>query len=238
MSSLQDDRGYNQGFKPSEALTVRTARRCQKMLDEITDGSDKTVLELGCGTGELSYMLSQKLSARITGVDLCLPFIEQATAQYVRENLEYRVQKLDSDASKMFDGQTYDYIVGNGILHHLYYNLESMLPIFKRGLKKGGKIIFWEPNLYNPYVFFIFSIPFLRQKAKLEPDEMAFTGHFIRNKLMSAGFTNIKTEYRDFLLPNTPAAMIKPVVSVGGCLEKISLTSRAAQSIFITADTQ
>ena len=38
-----------------------------------------------------------------------------------------------------------------------------------------GRIIFLEPNLHNPYVYLIFSRPKLRQRARLEPDEMAFS---------------------------------------------------------------
>jgi hypothetical protein len=68
-------------------------------------------------------------------------------------------------------------------------------------LKDGGKIIFLEPNIYNPYVYLIFSYAALRKATHLEPDEMAFSKSFATDKLAKAGYKNIKVEYKDFLLP-------------------------------------
>ncbi len=52
---------------------------------------------------------------------------------------------------------------------------------------------------------------------------------------MAAGFSNCKTEIRDFLLPNVPDKLISPVIKLGNIIEKTPLTY-IAQSIFITAD--
>ena len=133
------------------------------------------------------------------------------------------------------NNEKFDYIVGNGILHHLYYNLEESLINLKKLLKPNGKIVFIEPNLYNPYVAAIFSIPYLREKTFLEPDEMAFTRGFIKEKCKSAGFKNIQVEIKDFLLPNTSDRLIKPLIIIGDILEKTPLTL-IAQSLFITAE--
>ena len=79
-------------------------------------------------------------------------------------------------------------------------------------LKDKGKIIFLEPNLFNPYIYLIFSYESLRKKAHLEPDEMAFSKPFIVEKLKKAGFSNIQVEYRDFLLPGIPESLVKPSI--------------------------
>ncbi len=129
----------------------------------------------------------------------------------------------------------FDYVIGNGILHHLYYNLDQSLINLHKLLKPGGKIIFIEPNIYNPYVALIFKIPYLRKKAFLEPDEMAFSAKFIEQKLKTACFSKCKIEIRDFLLPNVPKALINPVIKLGNVLEKTPLTY-IAQSIFISAE--
>jgi hypothetical protein len=102
-------------------------------------------------------------------------------------------------------------------------------------LKPGGRLVFWEPNLWNPYVFLIFSIPFLRRAANLEPDEMAFTPSFIRRKLQKAGFNEARVSTRDFLLPNIPDALIKPIIAVGDSLDHIPIVNRLAQSVFLVA---
>ena len=65
---------------------------------------------------------------------------------------------------------------------------------------------------------------------------MAFTPRFIRSKLERAGFTGIEIATRDFLLPNTPTALIRPVVALGDQLDRIPLVNRMAQSLFFSAE--
>ena len=131
--------------------------------------------------------------------------------------------------------QKFDYLIGNGILHHLYYNLNESLATFKKILNPNGKIIFMEPNIYNPYVAAIFKNSTLRNWAKLEPDEMAFSKDFIQQKLRASEFKNIKITYKDFLLPGVPELMIAPSIVVGDILEKTPL-KLVSQSILICAN--
>ena len=142
------------------------------------------------------------------------------------------------DASKSIDEEfaQIDYIIGNGILHHLYYNLDEALKSILFLLKDGGKLIFLEPNLINPYCYLIFSFPFFRKKANLEPDEMAFTRSFIKKKLAEAGFSSSKVTYKDFLLPFIPSSLINTVIVVGDFIEKIPGLNRMTQSIFIVGN--
>lgn len=87
----------------------------------------------------------------------------------------------------------------------------------------------------NPYVYLIFSLSALRRVAKLEPNEMAVTPRFIRQKLRQAGFERVEITTRDFLLPNTPDFLIRPTIAAGVALEKIPLARSLAQSIFLSA---
>ncbi len=236
MASIQDDRGYNQGFKPSPALKVRTERRCQYILDKSNLKEGGRVLEIGCGTGEISALLASKGNVEVVGTDICKPFIEEARKQFKHPKLSYDVFDFNSTNESEFSRiGKFDSIVGNGILHHLYYNLDASLQRFKQLCKPNGRIVFLEPNLLNPYCFLIFSFAPLRKRAKLEPDEMAFTRRFIAKKLKDNGFSDVVVEYRDFLLPNTPTSLINAVIATGDCLEKLPGPDRFAQSLFISA---
>jgi SAM-dependent methyltransferase len=230
--NIKDDRGYNQGYALTKSTTVRMGRRADLLLSEMRVTPDTRILEIGCGTGEVSYWMASRSLAHVVGTDLCVPFIEEAKNKYVLPNLRYEV--MDFNNPESFNGQ-FDYIVGNGILHHLYHHLDEALASMKRLLKDEGKIIFLEPNLHNPYVYFIFSYPWLRAKANLEPDEMAFSKRFIQKKLAQAGFTDGVVDYKDFLLPGIPAFFIGPSIWVGAILEKLPLTKQVAQSLFIRA---
>ena len=167
------------------------------------------------------------------GTDICVPFIEEANQRFQLPNLQYAV--LDFNQASQFEGETFDCIVGNGILHHLYYHLDAALTNMHRLLKPGGKIVFLEPNLYNPYVFSIFRTPYLRKLANLEPEEMAFSKPHVTKLLETAGYQDIVVEFKDFLLPGIPDVLISPSIAVGAVLERIPLVRMTSQSIFITA---
>jgi ubiquinone/menaquinone biosynthesis C-methylase UbiE len=191
------------------------------------------VLEIGCGTGANSFFLARKTGLDVLGTDICVPFIEEAKERFQLPNLRYGV--LDFNQASQFDGETFDYIVGNGILHHLYHHLSDALRNMRRLLKPEGKVIFLEPNLYNPYIFSIFRFPRLRKLAHLEPDEMAFSKRHVTKLLSSAGYRDIRVEYKDFLLPGIPDALIGPSIAVGAVLERVPLVRMTSQSIFISA---
>jgi 2-polyprenyl-3-methyl-5-hydroxy-6-metoxy-1,4-benzoquinol methylase len=240
MASIIDERGFNQGFKLTEAQRIRLHRRAESIVAEIDLPVDPEmrkkihILELGCGTGELAYQLAIITSARVTGVDLSQKFVDHANSEHKHSGLSFVVADL-SETAPSSETQRYDYIVGNGILHHLYYHLDRLLPALALWLKPGGKLIFWEPNLYNPYIYLIFSFPFFRRLARLEPDEMAFSSDYISRKLKIAGFHEIRATTRDFLLPNTPKIFIKSIAYIGAIAEKIPLLRRCAQSVFLHA---
>ncbi len=232
MENLKDDRGYNQIWVDAKSTRVRASRRCDYMISNMHPSPQKNVLEIGCGTGANSHMLATRTGMQVLGTDLCEPFIAEAEANFLLPNLRY--ETLDFNQPARFDGQLFDYIVGNGILHHLYPQLDQALANMKILLKPGGRIIFMEPNLLNPYVYLIFSYPLLRQAANLEPVEMAFSSSFAKKMLRKARYNDIKVEYRDFLLPGIPDFLIKPFIWIGGLIEKTPLKV-ASQSLGIIA---
>ncbi len=240
MANIVDERGYNQIFKPTTATAIRLRRRAEAMVQEMNlpaapaERARIHILEIGCGMGSLAHELALLTGARVTGVDLSAKFIEHASATYRHPQLTFIVADL-SQSNPASEQEQYDFIVGNGILHHLYHHLDTFLPVLARWLKPAGRLIFWEPNLWNPYVFLIFSVPVLRRAANLEPDEMAFTPGFIRRKLTAAGLGRVRATTRDFLLPNTPDALIRPVIAVGAVLDCIPVVNRLAQSVFFVA---
>ena len=234
MSSIKDEKGYNQGFELVESTRIRMMRRTGFLLSAMEQSAGKKALEIGCGTGEVSYWMAQQSPMDILGTDISEMFIKQANETYQLSNLDYKVVDFN-DPGDIIAGN-YDYVFGNGILHHLYYTLDESLKSIKNILKPGGKMVFYEPNIYNPYCQLIFKIPALRKWANLEPDEMAFSAKFIKKKLIAAGFSNVKVDFKDFLLPGIPSFLIKPSIVIGDIAEKIPLVKNITQSIFIVAE--
>ena len=234
MNNLKDDQGHNQIFKPSYATDKRLERRADYIISQFTSTQNIEVLEIGCGMGIMANMMAAKTTAKILGVDLCEPFIEAARKEFNNPRLSFEI--MDFNKAEDFINRKFNYIIGNGILHHLYYHLDSALVNIRKLLKPGGKMIFLEPNIYNPYVSLIFKNSYFRRKAALEPTEMAFSKRFIVEKLQTAGYKNIKVEYKDFLLPGIPKIFVKPSIVVGGIAEKMPLIKKISQSIFISAE--
>jgi SAM-dependent methyltransferase len=235
VASRVDDRGYNQGFEWTPAQRIRMERRAEAILEAVAPKEGDRMLELGCGTGELASMLAGASRAFVTGVDLCVPFIEEAARAFAGERLNYVAADLSQPEGRERLGDGWGAIVGNGILHHLYFGIDPALVSMRQMLRPGGRLVFWEPNLFNPYVYAIFSFAPLRRLARLEPDEMAFTPAWIRGHLAAAGFTRIDVSFRDFLLPVMPEVLIPAVVRTGALLERLPVVNRVAQSLFICA---
>ncbi|WP_052270463.1 glycosyltransferase [Archaeoglobus fulgidus] len=116
----------------------------------------KVVLDLGCGEGYGSYILS-KYAKKVVGVDIDDKSIKHASSTYIRSNLEYRVGSVTSipvDGEEIFDA-----VICFEVLEHIAEH-EEMLQEVKRVLKKDGifvvstpnkKVYSDEPNYQNPF---------------------------------------------------------------------------------------
>lgn len=241
MASLKDERGFNQGFTLSQANQTRMQRRWDFIIEQVrdvtADASKMTVLELGCSHGHWTRYMVNELGCRCIGADISDLFVSVANSESADGgNPSFTcLDFLDEDTVlKRFEPQSLDAIVGNGVLHHFEPELDRALQLIHTLLKPGGRMVFIEPNLMNPYVFGIFSFAQFRRLASLEPNEMAFTRWNIKPRLMQAGFYETDVHCADFLLPDTPVWLIKPLTTIGTVFER-TLLREIAQSVFIVA---
>ena len=94
-----------------------------------------TVLDIGCGKGELSLLLSNRAD-KVIAVDLAEKMIEYARAHSAAANIDYICGNI---LDMTFDDSSLDGIVTTATAHHL--PLEWLLAFAKRSLKKGGKLL-------------------------------------------------------------------------------------------------
>ena len=153
--SVRDEGGYNQGWTGGLSTRIREERRCELMMTKMVSDPSRHVLEIGCGRGEIARHLAEKTRMQVLGVDRSHGFIQEANSRTVAANARFEV--LDFTKPEEILGRTFDYVVGNGILHHLYHDLPASLHSIRSLLVDGGRIVFLEPNLHNPYVYLIFS---------------------------------------------------------------------------------
>jgi SAM-dependent methyltransferase len=116
---------------------------------QLGDISDRVILECGCGRGDFSAWLYTK-GACIAGIDISEFNICRCSVLF---------EKRDSDPSRykffvmdahhlQFPDQSFDLVVGNGILHHL--DTRHAILEINRVLKVGGVALFQEPLSGNP----------------------------------------------------------------------------------------
>jgi ubiquinone/menaquinone biosynthesis C-methylase UbiE len=220
-------------WNEAKSTDIRSERRSDYWLSQMIDDPSRSVMEIGCGSGMKAFDLARKCKMKVLATDIDPEEIAKAKKDYQLPNLQFMV--VDSTELDRMEANSFDYIVGNGILHHLYHHLDNALSNIFRILKNNGKMIFIEPNIYNPFVHFMFTYSSGRKMAHLDPDEMAFSRPFIIKKLIKAKYQDVKVEYKDFLLPGIPDFLIKPSIAVGDVLEKIPVVKNVSQSIFISA---
>jgi len=95
----------------------------------------ETCLDIGCGKGELSFMLSEKCE-KVIAVDLADKMIEKAKVLHPKKNIEYICGNI---LEMRFENNSLDVIITTATAHHLPY--EWLLNFAKDKLKKGGKLI-------------------------------------------------------------------------------------------------
>lgn len=109
----------------------------------------KRVLDYGCGRGEYSLELLS-LGAKVEGIDISQAYVQKAQQACLaagHDPADFNFQVMDAH-SLDFDDDSFDFVVGNGILHHLDY--PTALAEINRVLKPGGRAIFQEPLSGNP----------------------------------------------------------------------------------------
>ena len=116
-----------------------------RALDEAVPYNSR-VLEVGCGTGQLSNFLGVA-SRHVIGTDLCLNSLRLAEDFRAEHRLD-RVRFVQANLFRLpFKPEQFDVILCNGVLHHTsdpYGGFERLLPL----LRPGGHIVV---GLYNTY---------------------------------------------------------------------------------------
>ena len=116
----------------------------KKLDEEIPMGSN--ILEAGCGTGQMSIVLS-RYARTIYGIDLSKGSLIEAK-QFINSNDIKSVHLFRMNIFKLFfEENIFDVIISNGVLHHTY-NPKLAFSKLVRVLKPGGIIAI---GLYHRY---------------------------------------------------------------------------------------
>ena len=205
----------------------RWARRAGMLAHHLTAGTK--VLEIGCGTGYFSKELV-RTGADITAIDISPDLLLVAAQKVTTNNIVFQVQNA---YAMNFADDSFDFIVGSSILHHL--DVEQALQECHRALKPGGTLWFTEPNMLNPQIALQKNIPFIKKRMGDSPDETAFFRWSLKKQLAKAGFIDISIRPFDFLHPQIPECLISFFRPICSFLERTPILSEFAGSLYIEA---
>jgi 2-polyprenyl-3-methyl-5-hydroxy-6-metoxy-1,4-benzoquinol methylase len=165
------------GYPPRDSLARLRSRAARSEFAQRLDAAipgDALVLELGCGTGQLSLFLASA-DRCVVGADLARPSLElarDAAAEYGLRNVRFVETDLRSPGLRK---RAFDVVVCSGVLHHTpdpraafaavarlarpggvlvvgVYNRYARLPLrLRRGLARltGFRWVPWDPVLHD-----------------------------------------------------------------------------------------
>ncbi|MBX3727995.1 MAG: class I SAM-dependent methyltransferase [Candidatus Sumerlaeia bacterium] len=128
------------------AIMDRNRAHYQRLVLEHAKGAD--LLEYGCGSGSYSKFWAEA-GAHVTGIDISTEGIKTAREEAAQRGLDIRFEEMNAEALA-FSDQSFDIVVGTGILHHL--DLDKAYPELARVLRPDGFAVFIEPLGHNPAI--------------------------------------------------------------------------------------
>ncbi len=205
---------------------LRAKRRADLLIGGGHLASDRTVLELGCGTGLFSRALAQT-GAQVIAIDLSWDLINQA-----KDSNQANILPALSDAEFLpFPSGTFDAVVGSSVLHHLHPAV-ALKEVY-RVLRPAGYVVFAEPNMLNPQIAIQKNVPAIKRRLGDSPDETAFFRWQAKNLLHAAGFEQVTVNPYDFLHPLTPPRLIPFISKLTMFLEKLPVVREIAGSLIM-----
>ncbi len=115
-----------------------------QLLDAI--GFNKTVLECGCGTGQLSQFL-QLNNNQVLGIDMSLASLNLAVEHKKRNLLPRSAFAQMNIFDLAVKDESFDVVISHGVLHHTFDAKRAFASIVRK-VKPGGLVMV---GLYNSY---------------------------------------------------------------------------------------
>jgi len=123
-------------------IDKRWRRLVRKQLEGVLDRSDATVLDVACGTGDLSIELKRGAKAQVVGSDFCRPMLSLA-GEKSRE-LDLDIPYIEGDALNLpFVSERFDAVTIAFGLRNLA-SFPDGLTELHRVLTPGGKLVILE----------------------------------------------------------------------------------------------
>ena len=142
-------------------------------------GKHERVLDAGCGSGTISYFLSQHAGA-VVGIDSNPSAIAYASDAYKAPNLQFRLGQFDD----LMGEKPFDKIYSIEVVEHLYeHQVADVLSLFHELTNPGAQLFVTTPNYRSAWPLIEWLLDRFGLVAEL--DEVQHVTHFNRLMLRS-----------------------------------------------------
>ena len=119
-----------------QRLWVMRKQSAVSVCNQLARESNPVILELGCGNGWFSHMLSEISGSSVIGMDMNLTELKQAARLFQKDNLAFAFGDIERDPLLQ---ETFDYIVLNAVIQY-FNDIPGVLSTIRKLLKKNGEI--------------------------------------------------------------------------------------------------
>lgn len=168
-------------------------RLIERMLRILNVKSVKNVLEIGCGQGTDTVLISG-YTHQIVAIDVSFPALKVATTLSRMRAESEKISFIVSDAQCLpLRDDLFDVVFCKDLLHHVS-DPKSTLSEMKRVAKEDGKVIAIEANAYSPQMILIGLIYFSVDKGVFKNTKNRLIATF-----KTAGLSDVGAEETEFL---------------------------------------
>jgi ubiquinone/menaquinone biosynthesis C-methylase UbiE len=184
---------YDENYNYNDPFTqYKAERRIATIVQYISTINTKSIIEIGCGTGEYTRLLAKNFpQSQIYAFDISPNMIKTARKKCeMYSNASFFVASVYSLPYQY----CFDLTCGFYIMHHL--NLSQAFRSIDKTVSNNGYISFFEPNLLNPIVFIIKNSRWIKQRVGDTPTEYAINPLVIDNIFI--GYRKLHLETNEF----------------------------------------
>lgn len=144
------------------------------------------IIDMGCGSGAFTRSFRKMLPGDFWGMDISAPSIAMAKAS--SPDIQFVVGDIEQSG---FADHSFDVVLFSGVLHH-FPDFQACLREGYRILKKGGRVLSYDPNVRNPamWLFRHPASPFFSRLGKT-PNERLLAAEEIARGMEKAGFHKV-----------------------------------------------
>lgn len=196
-------------------------------------------LDLGCGTVEFYELVKDYMKSKYIGLDLSADMLEFGRKKY------NKIKLIQGDAENLpFRKNSFDFVIGRGIIHHLPNSLKGMEEVY-RVVRKGGYVLISEPH--SNRVLSIFRKVYYRFSSHFSEVHKSFLEEEILSLFENVGFKIKKIKFWGilsfpFAFPDItptykiiPYGLFKYLVKIDRLLTKLPVIKQFSWHIIILA---